>query len=378
MSTGNGVYVLGVALARPARRRDDVRLEELVYHTARAALDDAGVSRRQLDNITLGASDELDGRPISSMLLAAPAGGYLTDEIRVTDSAATALCLATARHLAGEFALGLVAGWCKPSKVDAATVSNASVEPFFTRDLGMDSALADGLFAQAVTNEFGIGEDELTDRVLAGCHRAGSNPRGLRREVPTAAEVAASGYESTPVRTAHRAPASDGAACLVVASGRWLRANPGHRPLARIAGVGWASDSYRLDRQRLAGLGSFRTAWTAAFRMADRATGGGGPAPDAVELESPTVFHEAAYTRVTGLERAVVSPSGGTWAQNPLVAAGLVNAVEAVLQVAGRAGPVQVPDARRVVAHSCHGLAQQGNVVAVIDAPGGEADEHAR
>jgi hypothetical protein len=355
------VFVLGAAVASAAPRRDDVRLEELVYHTTRAALDDAGVSRRALDNVTLGASDELDGRPISSMLLAAPAGAYQTDEIRVTDSGLTALCLATARHASGDFDLGLVAAWAKPSKTDVPTMMNARSEPFFTRDLGLDDVVADALFAQAVSEEFKLEESELTERVVAGGRRAERNARAARGRGLTARQVEAAEYLATPLRASHRPAMTDGAACLILASGRWLARNAGH-PLARIAGIGWASDSYRLGRQRLAGLHSARSAWASAMRMT-----GDGIRPDLVELECPTVFHEAAYVRALGLGSTMVSPSGGVHAQNPAVATGLVHAVEAVLQVSDRAGDVQVPEARRAVAHGCHGFAQQGNVFTVFD-----------
>jgi hypothetical protein len=89
-----------------------------------------------------------------------------------------------------------------------------------------------------------------------------------------------------------------------------------------------------------------------------------------VELECPTVFHEAAYVRALDLGDAVVSPSGGVYAQNPSTATGLVHAVEAVLQVSDRAASVQVSGAQRAVAHSCHGFAQQGNVFAIMDRVG--------
>ena len=41
---------------------------------------------------------------------------------------------------------------------------------------------------------------------------------------------------------------------------------------------------------------------------------------------------------------------------------------EAILQVSGQAGPVQVPGAKRAMAHSAHGFAQQGNVAVVLEA----------
>jgi hypothetical protein len=64
-------YVLGLFLHPPALRITHKRLEEMVFDTARAGLDNAGVTRQELDHVTIAACDELDGRSISSMLLAA-------------------------------------------------------------------------------------------------------------------------------------------------------------------------------------------------------------------------------------------------------------------------------------------------------------------
>ena len=170
----------------------------------------------------------------------------------------------------------------------------------------------------------------------------------------------------------HRAPLSDGAVCMVVASERWLARHPQHRPLARIAGVGWAADSYRLDRARLRDFNSARKAWAQALRMSGLPDAS---SIDVMELETPTVYHEAAYEQVLGLDASTqISPSGGAFAQNPLFCTGLVGAAEAVLQVAGQAGAVQVPGARRAAAHSCHGYAQQGNVFMIFEQVGGAHD----
>ncbi|MEA2495470.1 MAG: hypothetical protein QOJ29_3381 [Thermoleophilaceae bacterium] len=361
------IYVIGLALHPPAERHDAYRLEELTYHTARAALADAGVTRRQLDSVTLGACDELDGRPISSMLMAMPAGAFLTDETRVTDSGASALCLATARMLSGDFHLCLVGSWCKSSKTDIEAVMNARAEPFYTRPLGMGATLADALFAQAVAAEFGIDEYEVTKRVIDAQTRAQANDRGMQRPPTSADAIAASDYEATPLRAAHRAPYTDGAVCMVLASAEWLRGHPGHEPLARVAGVGWATDSYRLDRDRLRGMNSARTSWATALRRAGVKNAAD---LDIIEVEAQTGYHEAAFARAFELEDAKISPSGGAFAQNPLFCSGLINAAEAVLQLAGRAGPVQQPNVTRAAAHSCHGYAQQGNVVMVFEGAG--------
>jgi acetyl-CoA acetyltransferase len=361
-------YVLGVATYPPTARERGLRLEEMAYRTARAALDDARVSRRQLDSLTIGACDELDGRPISSMLMSAPAGGYATDEIKVTDSGASALCLAYARFLAGESQLGIVMSWCKSSKTDVAAVMRLRGDPFYTRPLGIDGAIGDAFFAQAVGSEFGITEDEVARRVVGAYGRAARNPRGLAHAVPDVDAVRRSPYDAMPLRHAQRAPLTDGAVALVLASEAFLKANPDCTPLARVAGMGWATDSYRFDADRLRSMNSARVAWRTALRQAGAAKAAD---LDVVELESQTGYHEAAYVRAFGLEdEGALSPSGGAFAQNPLFCSGLVNAAEAVLQAAGRAGAVQRPSVKRAAAHSCHGYAQQGNVVMVFESTG--------
>lgn len=340
----------------------------MVYHTARAALDNAAITRRQLDHVTLGACDELDGRSISSMLMAMPAGGYLVDEIKVTDSGASALCLEMARIRSEEFDIGMVSSWCKSSKTDVEAVMRLRGEPFYTRPFSINMAVSDALFAQSVADEFGVGSDEICQRVVENYQRGALNPRGIQHPVPALDAVAASAYDATPLRRLHRAPLTDGAVSMVVVSERWLRKHPGHKPLALLAGVGWATDSYRLDGERLRSMRSARTAFSNACKMAGLASVA---AIDAIELESQTGYHEAAYVRALGLSAHTrISPSGGAYAQNPLFCTGLVCAAEAVLQVSGQAGAVQCGSVRRAIAHSAHGYAQQGNVFMVFEAVG--------
>ena len=363
-----GVFVIGVALHAAAASVRSLRLEEMAYATARAALDNAGVSRQQLDSLTIGACDELDGRPISSMLMSTPAGGYGVDEIKVTDSGASALAFAYARFLAGESELGMVMSWCKSSKTDVDAVMRLRGDPFYTRPLGLGAIMADGLFAQAVGAEFDITDSRVAQIVAAAYARAAKNPRGVGHDSLTADAIASSPYDATPVRSAHRAPYTDGAVALVVATETFLRANPSCTPLARISGIGWASDSYRLDANRLKSMHSARSAWSSALRQAGERSAANF---DVIELETPTGYHEAAYSSAFGIESTdALSPSGGSFAQNPLFCSGLVNAAEAVLQVAGKAGAVQRPGARRAIAHGCHGYAQQGNVVMAFEAAG--------
>ena len=359
------VYVMGVSIHPAADVIGDTRLEEMAYRTARAALDDAGVERRQIDHVTLAASDEIDARGISSMLLAAPSGAYLKDEMRVTDSGLTGLHLGAMRAGAGDLQLGLVVSWNQSSVAPLEDIGRMRGEPFFLRPVGLNFAIAEGLFANAMVERHGITERAVAERVLLRLGAAAKNPRAVRRVVPELDAIAGSPLLAHPLRAGHRAPVTDGAVAMVLASGDWVRAHPQKRPLARIAGAEWAVDRYQLDGDRLAGLDVFRT--TLAGVLA-RAGLGSVDELDVVELEAQNGWADIALVdAMKAGSRVAVNPSGGAWGQNPYFCTGLIHAAEAVLQVAGRAGGHQVRGAKRALAHGTSGFAQQTHGFVVME-----------
>lgn len=351
------VYVLGVAIHPAAPAIGDARLEEMAYRTARAALDDAGVRRADIDHLTLAASDELDARGISSMLLAAPSGGYLKDEMRTTDSGLTGLHLGAMRVASGHLHLGLVVSTSQNSVVDLEDIARMRSEPFFLRPVGMNFAIADGLFANAVQQRYGFSEEAVAACLIERIAAAGDNPRAVPRDVPQAADIARSERIAYPLRAAHRAPVTDGAVALVIASGHWVRTHPDARPLARLAGMAWGVDRYQLDADRLASLDVFRQHAMETFKRAD---GVGIDDIDVIEFDAQHAWADLAYQAALQPPSSTrVSPSGGAWAQNPYFSMGLLNAAEAALQVSGRAGGHQVDGAKRALAHGTSGFAQQ-------------------
>jgi acetyl-CoA acetyltransferase len=238
-------------------------------------------------------------------------------------------------------------------------------EPFYTRPIGLNMAITDGLFAQAVGEAFGFDEFDADEAVLDALRRAERNPRGVAHGVPAIEDIALSPYVAAPLRKAHQAPITDGAVAMVVASARWLKANPRAKALAQVAGIGWRNEEYDLGSTRLTGLSSFKAALADAAKMAgvkDTAE------LDLIELDSQTGFHELAFrAALNGHAPKAVSASGGAFAQNPYFCTGLVNAAEVVLQLSDQAGPIQIAGAKRAAAHGSHGFAQQGNVAVILE-----------
>jgi acetyl-CoA acetyltransferase len=358
-------YILGLAIHPPSAWVADKRLEEMVFDTAKAALDDARVDRQELDHVTIAGCDELDGRSISSMLLSAPAGAYLKDEIKTTDSGLIGFCLEAVRIGSGRFHLGLLSSWNKASKAPFEDVMRMRCEPFFTRPIGLNMSIADGLFAQSVSSKYAMDEPVVNAAVQSSYKRAINNDRGMRSPVPSLTEIEQSPYVSVPLRKLQQAPVTDGAVSMVVCSGNWLTKHSDRRPLAKLTGLAWRVDQYQLGAERLSGLHGFKETFKRATSMSGLKDVGD---LDICELDSQTAFHDVAYRRALDLpETCHISPSGGPFAQNPYFCTGLVHAAEAVLQVSNRAGAVQVEGARTAAAHGCHGFAQQGNAVAIFE-----------
>lgn len=359
-------YVLSLAVSPPELAVRDRRCEELAFDTVRRALAQAGIDRRQIDAVTLATSDEMDGRSISSMLMAAPSGAYLKDELRVTDSGLTGLVMGALRTGSGRFHLGVVVSWSQTSQISIDDLGRMRAEPFALRPIGLNERIAEGLQAGALQRRLGLADAEVAQRVAQRQAQAGRNPRGLRAAASSAETIAASASIAWPLRQGHVAPITDGCVALVLASGDWLARHRGHKPLARVAAVTSGIDRYALDAERLGSAGLFDQTFADLLRRAGRPADG---AVDVLEMEAQNGWQDLAMERhaTQGRHIGAVNPSGGAWAQNPLFCTGLVNAAEAILQVAGAAGPVQVPGARFAVAHGSHGIAQQGHTFAAFE-----------
>lgn len=336
------------------------RLEEVVFDTVAAALKDAGVVREELDGVALGASDELDGRSITSMLLAMPAGAFLKDEIRTT-SGMHALALQAMRIQSGMFDLGVAVSWSKPSETSSVeSVQWTSLDPFLGRDVGLIDPIASAVMASAYLERFGRTRGDLDRRSEEKARVASSDG-----SANTPSSV------SYPLRAEHLATIVDGVAVVVVASPRAVEErNLRHAPVW-LRGLGWATDSYSLSERAL-------WEWPALRRVTKDALGRAGcqmEEIDQFEIDDYSVMHEVLAVEALGLAEPgtgfdylsaaeengrQINPTGGSFGGYPPVCAGLWRVVEAYRSLVD--GGV-----RRALAHGTTGIAAQGHEVAVLE-----------
>ena len=314
------VSVQGVGFAR-CPSPEALNLTELVFEATAAALADAGLRRADIDGVCLAASDQLDGRAISSMQLAGPAGGFLKDEIKIGDDGSLAFATAVLRIEAGADRRVLAVSWTKESESSLATALGVNAEPVYARPAGLHPLVAEA----AVTTAF------------------------LDRAGLPAPEGDAADFTCWPLRHDDFPPLTDAAVALVVCEG----AGP-----VELAGLAWETEVPDPTARRL-------TPEAAVAAVAARASAEAGVVLDGsvvIETTDRTPYRLAMTLAGLGVDagNANVNPSGGLRASNPIYAAGLERVAHAALAV--RAGaPV-------AVAHSSYGYAGQGQFVTVLRA----------
>ena len=321
MSAAGGAHeivsVQGVGFAR-CPSPEALNLTELVFEASSAALADAGLTRADIDGVCLAASDQLDGRAISSMQLAGPAGGYLKDEIKLGDDGALAFATAVLRIEAGTDRRVLAVSWTKASESSLETALGVNAEPVYTRPAGAHPLVAEAAVTAAFLDRTGL----------------------------LAPDGEASEFACWPLRHDDFPPLTDAAVALVVCEG------PG---AVEVAGLAWATEVPDPTARRL-------TPEAAVAAVAGRAAAEAGIVIDGsvvVETTDRTPYRLAMTLAGLGLDsNANVNPSGGLRVSNPVYAAGLERIAHAALAV--RAGaPV-------AVAHSSYGYAGQGQFVTVL------------
>jgi acetyl-CoA acetyltransferase len=233
-------------------------LEGLIFRAASAALADAELTRDDLDGVVIAASDQVDGRAISSMLTSGPAGAYLNDEINVASSPGHALALACMQVASGTHRRLLVSSWGKASESAGASTEAAerlSTEPFFERDAGLTRIAAAGIQAQIQRASHGDRERaELAAASVASKNHAGS---------VSVEQVLGSPHVAAPLRSLECPPEHDGAFSLVL--------EDGGRPDVRgvgIEGLAWLADSGRIAERDLVGVPHLRQAAGCALSLA--------------------------------------------------------------------------------------------------------------
>lgn len=303
------VSILGVGRTDFAPQ-PNTTIPELVYRAVQAALQDAGLTMRDVDARVTASVDLYDGLTASNVAITEVVGAVMQPEARVAGDGLLAACHAALSILAGAYRTVLVVAHCKVSMGERWGITHWAFDPIYQQPLGLDDYSAAALQLAALRAVF---------------------PRHINS-----------------LAFPHPFPVSDGAAAVI------LSAEPA--PIT-IRGTGWALDEHYLGDRDLTDSPALRQAARRAFAQA----GINDPRRDLTiaEISDHFGYQSDLWSSILNLDSfSNLNLSGGVARGVPPFVAGLDRLIEIVLYLRAQSG--------MGLAHGCWGPAGQGQAVMVV------------
>ncbi len=375
--------VVGTGQTEYRARRLDVNLPELVREAAFRAVEDAGITMRDVDAVVVGSGPELFEGVAQPEHWVGPAIGAPDKplmRIQTGGTSGASAAIAGFYHVAsGLFDVVLAVSYEKLSDGPSPQYALSNCyDPLWDRDFTCGAASLVALQSRLYMARHAPKVSEEHGAMVAVKNRRNAlrnRYAHLRSEI-TVEDVMASEPLATPLKALDSCPTSDGAAAVVIAEER--RAKKMTPRPAWFAGIGMCSESPYVPHVDIAYPESCVRAAQIAYQMAwvyDPVR-----ELDLAEVHEAYSFQELIWSEALGLcnpgeggrmvESGItaldgefpVNPSGGVLSSNPIGAAGMIRQLEAALQVMGKAGEHQVPGVRKALAHAWGGALQFSTV----------------
>ncbi len=353
-STRGDIAIVGYAQT-PSLRDANPSEVQLLVPTVTAAIEMAGIGRREIGFTCAGSCDYLTGGPFAFVSNLEAAGAWPPiSESHVEADGAWAMYEAWMRLQEGDIDIALAFGSGKSSPSNPAEVWAQQLDPYYLAPLGVDPVSLAGIQARALLDSGKATEEDFARAVVNSRRNAASNPNAQLRDADANVEaLMAQPYFRAPLRKHDCPPISDGAVAVVMARGdraRELCARP-----AWIRGMDHRIEAHQPGVRDL-------TSSPSTALAARKAGYDGGPL-DVVELCGTFSPQELILLDALGLSLdgdTKVNPSGGALAGNPIMAVGLVRIAEAAARIIDGS-------ANRALAHATGGPLLQQNLVCLLE-----------
>ncbi len=367
--------VVGVGQTKYASVRKDVSIVGLVREAALRALEDAGMTWKDIDAVVVGkAPDMFEGVMMPELWLADALGavGKPLFRVHTAGSVGGSTALVAAHHvISGVHPRVLTVAFEKQSESEATWAITPNIP--FQQPL---VAGAGGYFApiiRAYIDRSGAQADVGMRVAVKDRQNALRNPYAhLHIDDISLKMVEESMMLWDPIRYLECCPSSDGACAMVLADEKTAEAS--EKPVAWLHSTAMRSEPTMFSGRNQVNPQAGRDCAAAVYKKA----GITDPRKeiDVAEIYIPFSWYEPMWMENLGfcaeddgwkmtLEGATafdgdmpINPSGGVLSSNPIGASGMIRFAESALQVRGMAGEHQVEGARKALGHAYGGGAQ--------------------
>ncbi len=357
------VAVVGFGQTHHATTRRDVNGIELINEAVVRALDDAHLTRDDIDAVVIGNMDHFEGINYVDNWSVDGSGAYMKPLFKVCTGGTTGSTVAMAGfyHVAsGMFDTVLAIGWEKNSESDTTGAIITAFEPVWDRPTfaGAVGGLAQD--AMAYMHETGATLEDSARVAVRDRQHALNNPYSHLKLNISIEDVMNSPMISYPIRFLDMCPRTDGAAAVIFASEdkvkkitdkpAWLLATANRHDYTMAGDIPFGK------------LTSLEAASKEVYKKANIKE----PLKqiDVAELYLPSSWAGLMWIEMLGFCKRgqgpklvadgitnmggelPINPSGGVLSCNPIGATGLIRVGEAAHQIMGKADKRQVPDVR--------------------------------
>lgn len=358
------------------------RFQGMLLECFESIIEQTGVTfdmKKGIRHVITCSDDVFDARTISDNAVTDVVGAHFRGEDKVAQDGINALGYGMSMVLSGHEDLVLVMGHCKESQSESRNMcTNLGFDPFFCRPVGLDFLSANAFQARAYMEQSGISEEHLAKIVVRARKNGALNPYARENQQVSMDDVMGSPLLADPIRELHTHPVTDWAVGMLLCCEE--RVDEFTDQPVWLTGFGSCMDSYFLGDRDLVSNFGLKKASSRAYGMA----GVKEPAKeiDLFELSDRCAYQLPMWAEGIGLveqgrggrwidsggmDDHHVNASGGLLNGNPMILGGLARATDAIVQLRGEAGPLQVQEAAKALAHGTTGAAGQHHAVLILE-----------
>ncbi|MCP4755612.1 MAG: thiolase family protein [Proteobacteria bacterium] len=359
--------------------------EELLYQTVKPVLDETGLTFTKdgtgIDGSVTCHDAVWVGSPFSSGKTDDVLGTHLRPGKKIEGDGSMGVTEALWQIASGDYDVVIVGGVNIESAAPRNKMENYCFDHYFQRLMGLDMTSAAALQATSYMHRYNITPQQCAEVVVKSRKNAKNNPYAFSSAELSSKEVLESDMVADPITALGVKPTVDGACTILLASEEKARKLT-DKPIW-ITGVKNCYDSYHLGGRDLSVSKSLEVAAQGAYQMA----GISNPLDDidVAEIGVDFGYQELLWSEelgfcgqgeggklldsgATGLGGGIpINPSGGPLAGSPYVVEGMAGIANAVLQLRGEAGKMQVPGAKVALAHGTYGACGQWHQVMILE-----------
>src|SRR4030042_2709591 len=154
------VAIIGVGQTKYEQNKPET-FAEMVFEATSKALEDAGISKDDVDTIVSVSSDFWDGRTISSMAISDASNAFGKDITTVEGDGTFGALYGMMRILSGSFGISIVCSHHKGTESSMNGITNCTFDPLVERKLGIDAVSSAALQARRYMSKHGLLEEQF-------------------------------------------------------------------------------------------------------------------------------------------------------------------------------------------------------------------------